>query len=450
MLDVLSLAEQDTKLHKESVREQAGPCPNPLCRCQKDGFRVKWNGDKCVFMCRGCWDSSEMLSDEAARKIGKQSGDRRGWGDAIDYLRHYRGLSFREAKRLVNDETDLLEDAPARTPVPAQDDYRSERWQKVTRKGIERYIAAIWSDEGRAALDYVRGRGLSDEVIKQFRLGYSTKDNIPRLLIPCINDGWIYAIYRRDMRPDTNRRWMNADGGTMSELYLADLLKTRKGLPVVLVEDAFSALSIWQEAGDLINPIATGSANCGKLVKWLARLSLAPHVLIALDADEPGDKEAAYWLARLQNASRLRPLLKDANDMLQAGHDLRTWILAALQPETVELATVEAEETQEAWSCAECGIDLYGENTDPYYSDEGIAYCQLHGPQGSSQLPTRASFVEYVTRLASDLETSTGVHWQVMPIEPGYTLEKHVARLAEDERARQRQAFASRRKVKAA
>lgn len=317
MIDVLTLAEEDTNLHRESVREQAGPCPNPQCRCQTDGFRVKWNGEKWVFMCRGCWDAQEMQPDK---------DHKRGWGDAIDYLRHYRGLSFQVAKALVDDK----QAKPA--PAPAKEDWQSETWQRKVAQVMHNATAAIWTPEGAVALEYAHRRGLSNETIKQFQLGYDARDDIPRLLIPSMNERRYVTVYRRDLRPDVpqSKRWKDAPGGTKSELYLADCL-ARKDYPVVLVEDAFSALSLWQECHDLVNVVATGGATCGKLTKWLVRLALAPHVLIALDADEDGDDESAWWLERLENARRLRPTCpKDANDMLQAGLSLSQWIASAL------------------------------------------------------------------------------------------------------------------------
>src|SRR5579884_311970 len=93
LVDVLTLAEQDTRLHRESRGEYSGPCPNASCRCQTNGFRVKANGDgEWRFMCRGCWQPDKHLPEK---------GRKRGFGDAIDYLRHFRGMTFQQAKALV-------------------------------------------------------------------------------------------------------------------------------------------------------------------------------------------------------------------------------------------------------------------------------------------------------------------------------------------------------------
>jgi hypothetical protein len=65
-------------------------------------------------------------------------------------------------------------------------------------------------------------------------------------------------------------------------------------------------------------------------VKWLARLSLSPIVLIAYDADEAGEEASSYWTGALSNARRWRPYWADANDLAQAGVNLRSWVQAGL------------------------------------------------------------------------------------------------------------------------
>ncbi|HEX3643567.1 MAG TPA: hypothetical protein VHV10_19950 [Ktedonobacteraceae bacterium] len=91
MINVMDLAELDTRLHKASFREFAGPCPNPECGCRTDGFRVqpdKNSGQDGTprggFMCRGCWDPQRPpIRPDLPR-----------WGDAIDYLRHVKKMSY--------------------------------------------------------------------------------------------------------------------------------------------------------------------------------------------------------------------------------------------------------------------------------------------------------------------------------------------------------------------
>jgi DNA primase len=343
MSDVLALAQEEVQLYKVAVNEYAGPCPG----CGgTDRFRVRYSRDTGTwsFMCRSCWDAGQYLPEK---------GRKRGWGDAIDYLRHYRGMGFQEARALTNGQERKTEHR-----TPAQPRSLTPEWQAATHKAMQAHQARLWSHD-TLALEYVRQRGFYDHIIKQFQLGYSIHQGIPYLVIPSINAGQYITVYRRDLRPDVpkEQRWKDAPGGTKDELYLADCLWMRKEMPVVLCEDAFSALSIYQECNDLVNVVATGGAECGLLTRWIARLACMPVVLIALDADAAGDKYAAEWIRRLKNARRLRPLLKDANDMLMDSWDLREWVLSGLKKADDDLRQEERQESSEVLLCSVCGVD---------------------------------------------------------------------------------------------
>jgi DNA primase len=115
MNDVFSLAEEDTHLHKVAVNECAGACPG----CGgTDRFRVRYSRETGAwsFMCRSCWDAGQYLPEK---------GRKRGWGDAIDYLRHYRGMSFQEAWALVNGQERKTENR-----TPAQPRSLTPEWQR--------------------------------------------------------------------------------------------------------------------------------------------------------------------------------------------------------------------------------------------------------------------------------------------------------------------------------
>jgi hypothetical protein len=88
------------------------------------------------------------------------------------------------------------------------------------------------------------------------------------------------------------------------------------------------ALAMRQEAGDLVATVATGATGGARRMHWIARLALCSAMLVAYDADTPGDAAAAYWLERLENARRWRPYWGDANAMAQAGADVRAWVAA--------------------------------------------------------------------------------------------------------------------------
>jgi hypothetical protein len=113
--------------------------------------------------------------------------------------------------------------------------------------------------------------------------------------------------------------------GSRNTLYGLGTIKPNA--PAMIVEGVLDALSVLQEAGDLVGVVATGSTTGGRLERWIGRLSLASTVLVSLDADEAGEQASAWWLKALgSRAKRWRPYWDDPNAMLQAGVDLRMWV----------------------------------------------------------------------------------------------------------------------------
>ena len=102
-----------------------------------------------------------------------------------------------------------------------------------------------------------------------------------------------------------------------------------------------------------------------------------PLVLVALDADAAGDRYAAEWVRRLKNARRLRPLLKDVNDMLMGFWDLRKWVLSGLKDVSDEPVFEEGQESSEMLLCSVCGVDAEVVLEEEIFSfdDQGKLFC---------------------------------------------------------------------------
>lgn len=341
MLSVFDLAQEDTTWNRKAStpREKKGPCPG----CGgTDRFSVKQDDKgRWVFMCRYCWDSQELLP----------TGEHRGWGDDYDYLRHYRHMAHGEilalrAAHADGDQAIGQQGRPVNRAARAHARaYESDVWQDAAMATVKEYEQALWSPGGQWVADYImQKRGLSEETARAAHLGYSTKGGIPRLIIPVFNHsgpdnaGRIVAIYRRDLRAGiaSGERWQDAPGGTKSELYLADCLKVKR--PTVLLEAALDALAVVQECAGMCNVVATGGTGCARNNAVLAALALMPLVLIAFDAEpDKGDLAAQWWLERLPNARRLRPILHDVNDMLVENWDVRQWIGQAIARALTEM-----------------------------------------------------------------------------------------------------------------
>lgn len=136
--------------------------------------------------------------------------------------------------------------------------------------------------------------------------------------------------------------------------------------PGILVEGVLNGLSIMQEAGDLVNVAALGATTHGRKPRWMAALMRWPGQLIALDADaeaSKGDQASVYWIDALQpTALRWRPSANDANAMLLAGHDIRSWVAAGIVALTERAAPAAAEPaTTPPRVCVRCGSVLAGQ-----------------------------------------------------------------------------------------
>lgn len=354
-VDLLALVGQDSNLKRVSRAngdEYAGPCP--FCG-GKDRLRVWPNHSK-----GPRW---ACLSGKAGR-----AGCGRG-GDAIAYMVERGDLTPKQAGELrgagepVNTGPRIRQPRPPAPLPPAVPP--GQEWQRAGRGFVSVCQAVLWGPEGAAALGWLRGRGLTDKTIKAAGLGWNSEDlwQPPELwgLEPWETDkgkpgqvwlprGWVIPwevggdlwrvnIRRPNQELDKDRqRYPGREppkyigpkrpAGTGNALYNAAALTRER--PAVLVEGEIDALTVGQFAGDLVTAVATGSTAGARLVRWVALLAACPVVLVAYDADTPGQKAAAWWLDVLPNARHWRPLWGDVNQMAQDGADLRAWVQCGL------------------------------------------------------------------------------------------------------------------------
>jgi DNA primase len=342
MPDILTLIDGDTTLkHVASTNggEYAGSCP--WC-AGTDRFRV-WpeDGEQGRYWCRMCGRS----------------------GDAITYVRERRGLSFQEACEVVGavekldtstrrgsaPRSSMPGDAlPPAPPTPITLTPPGETWQSQGRQFIQECEAALWSDDGGTALDWLRGRGLTDDTIRAAQLGFNGDDKyqspetwgrpadakriwLPRgIVIPWLVDGGLWRVnIRRPLPKGSDDVKYIGPAGSSNALYGAEALSITK--PAVLLEGEIDALSVQQCAGVLITAVATGSTGGARRTRWIAALALSPLVLVMFDSDKPGDEAAKYWCDMLPDAHRWRPDWGDVNAMLQDGADIRALVSSGIE-----------------------------------------------------------------------------------------------------------------------
>lgn len=292
------------------------------------------------------------------RKTPSLAGYSDGWkcygcgahGDAIDWVMQKRNVAFREAADILG--AGPLPAGPAPAPQPPAVHHLeppSDDWQDAAIKAALACCDALWTDAGADALARLRARGLRDDTIQAAWLGYQARAEwtyegieyarlfglvVPRgITIPWQTAGDLWAVnVRRD--GGEPKYWMAK--GSKRGLYGADNLA---GADVAVVcEGELDALLLHQEAGDIAPAVTFGGAESHDLLPWLPWLLRIRRLLIATDADEAGERAAAWWLATTKRARRLLPPggAKDATDAHLAGADLRGWVSAAMRGERWE------------------------------------------------------------------------------------------------------------------
>jgi hypothetical protein len=210
----------------------------------------------------------------------------------------------------------------------------------------------LWGSTGANALAYLRRRGFTDDTIRAARLGYhgveiwekpqrwglaADQRKIwlpPGIVFPwfVMSELWRISIRRVGNAIGKDQRYIILTGGS-NTLYGLDTFKPNAA--AMIVEGVLDALSVMQEAGDLLAVVATGSTTGGRLERWVGRLALASMILVAFDADAAGESAASWWLKALgPRAKRWRPYWGDPNQLLQEGVDLRTWVREGLGGES--------------------------------------------------------------------------------------------------------------------
>lgn len=338
-MNVLELLRQDGIQPRKSAGTRGGEYASPCPGCGgKDRFRC-WpeQGDMGKFWCRGC---------------EKQ-------GDAIEYLREFRGMNFQEACAFLDREPParkLLDMGrpKAREPgwTPRVPVAPPAAWQEKALAFLEWSEKQLWSEAGKCGLEFLRGRRLIDEAIRTFRLGWNPKDfyraraswGLPEesndrgkvrrlwlpagLVIPKVYDDRVERL--RVRRPEGDPKYYVTPGSSTGPLIAGN--STEYSL---VVESELDAVLLHQEAGDLVTVIALGSASSRPDQESAAILGRAKTILVALDSDEAGAREAwRWWKSRFPNAVRW-PVIegKDPTEAKANGLDLRSWVLAGIEDE---------------------------------------------------------------------------------------------------------------------
>jgi hypothetical protein len=187
---------------------------------------------------------------------------------------------------------------------------------------VSEAVDRLWSRSGSSALDNLRRRGLADETIRAFRLGFdphvraTRKDGSPYrasgIVIPWVEQNRLTLIKVR--QPEGRKpKYAEVYRHNPSLYGAAPILP---GRPVVVTEGELDAVLVSQELSHLAcGVVTTGSASNRPDRAVAARLVAAPTWLIGHDADPAGDKAASAWEQLAPGrCRRVRPPEKDWTD----------------------------------------------------------------------------------------------------------------------------------------
>jgi DNA primase len=155
-IDMVSLVGARVDLRRAGVNSYFGNCP---FHDERTGsFHV--SPDERLYHCFGCQAS----------------------GDAFTYVMETEGLDFVGALESLADRFGVALQAVEEDPEAEQRRRRRDRLQELLARTASFYERTLWeSAEAGAARDYLRDRGLEDETLRTFHVGYAP-DSFDRVL----------------------------------------------------------------------------------------------------------------------------------------------------------------------------------------------------------------------------------------------------------------------------
>jgi len=180
---------------------------------------------------------------------------------------------------------------------------------------LDRFIESLWNNQ--SALEYLRNkRGLSNETIEHFKLGYDEQKDA--IAIPIFKNKELINIKYRLLNPKDFKYTQEKDGEVW--IYNEDGIdEGKKKGGILIVEGEFDLMSAWQVGIRAVVSPASGKDSYGI---WLELLDSIPLVWIAYDNDKAG-KEASFKLAERIKTEKCFEIeypegYKDANEYFQS------------------------------------------------------------------------------------------------------------------------------------
>ncbi len=243
-------------------------------------------------------------------------------GDAVSFVMQSQGTSFIEAVEQLAAEAGM--EVPRPTPAAAEADRRRLDLHGVLAAAAELFQHRLLQPEGARALDYLRGRGLSEATIRRFGLGWAGPAALPQAPAPLLEAAGLLTrpeegraarafYFNRVMFPirDGRGRVISFGGRILGDgqpkylngpetalfakrrtLYGLDAARdgVRGGATLVAVEGYMDVIALHQAGfAGAVAPLGTALSEEQLTEMW----RLSPLPVLCFDGDAAGGRAAA-------------------------------------------------------------------------------------------------------------------------------------------------------------
>ena len=309
--DIVDVIGSYVKLQKKGS-SHLGLCP--FHNEKTPSFSV--SGPKQMFYCFGC-----------------QKG-----GNVITFVMDYENYSFPEAIALLADRAGIQLPAIEESEESRKQDSLKKQLMEINREAGKFYYSQLRTERGDFAMNYLKGRGLSDEMIRQFGLGYSVpsrdllykylknkgyRDDVlsqsglfnynerngmqdkfwSRVIFPYMDAGNKIIAFGGRIMGDGEPKYLNSPETPVfvkgRHLYGLNFARASRKKNLIICEGYMDVISLHQ-AGFNQAVASLGTALTPAQVSLLKRYS--EEVLVCYDSDGAGVKAALKAIEMLRSA----------------------------------------------------------------------------------------------------------------------------------------------------
>ena len=320
--------------------------------------RLKKNGSNHMGLCPFHNEKSPSFSVSRSKQMYHCFGCGVG-GNVFTFIMEYENYSFVEALKMLADKAGVTLPEAEFTPEQKRQINTKQQLLEIYKKTAIFYYSQLFSQTGANALGYLRGRKLSEEVIKRFGLGYSDisgknlykylrnegyQDDILKISGLFTFDeqkGAYDKFWNRVMFPimDVNNKVIGFGGRVMSDakpkylnspetmlfdksrnLFGMNVARTSRKKNIIICEGYMDVISLHQAGFN--NAVASlGTALTGLQAALIKRY--ANDVVLCYDSDEAGTKAAMRAIPILKEAGLSTKVIdlspyKDPDEFIKA------------------------------------------------------------------------------------------------------------------------------------